>query len=69
MNFKVIPHDEAANVVGGIISFDSNKQSDYIYKCWDTAGTLYWDTKPNKAGCVNSNTGKTEKGSTAQRKG
>jgi hypothetical protein len=52
--FKQIVMQEAQLVVGG---------NGYIYKCWDKQGKEYWDNKPNSAGCTNTQTGRTEKGS------
>ncbi len=60
--FQKISMQDAQKVVGG---------NPYIYKCYDTRGNEYWDTKPNSAGCLNTLTGQWEKGSgkgSAQRK-
>jgi len=60
--FKKIAMQNAQEVVGG---------NPYIYQCYNTKGEVYWDTKPNSAGCTNSQTGAWEKGrgkGSAQRK-
>lgn len=52
--FKQINIQEAKQVVGG---------NPYIYKCYSSKGEVYWDYKPNSAGCTNTTTGAWEKGS------
>lgn len=51
MMFKIIDVAAARDVIGG---------NNYIYQCWDKKGNVYWDNRPNAAGCTNSVTGQTE---------
>ncbi|MGL4754940.1 MAG: hypothetical protein ACRCXB_21425 [Aeromonadaceae bacterium] len=58
--YKTLTSQESRTVVGG---------NGYIYRCWDTKGKVYWDRRPNSAGCVNTVTGKTEKDSKNPQRG
>lgn len=50
---------QSKSVIGG---------NNYYFKCWTSKGKEYWDTQPNNAGCTDSRTGQTVKGSAPQRK-
>ena len=58
--FTVLSTQEAEKITGG---------NNYIWKCWDTKGNVYWDTEPNNKGCENSLTGEWKTGKKSQRKG
>lgn len=59
---KQLNEQAAQNTLGGGGNADG-----YYYKCWNSKGGVYWDYQPNNAGCVDSRTGQTVRGSAPQR--
>ncbi|QGY32145.1 hypothetical protein [Pantoea cypripedii] len=57
--YSVLSQLQAQEITGG---------NDLIYKCWDSRGNEYWSSIPNSEGCLNSQTGQMEYGTSGQPK-